>query len=412
MQIKNKFLKINSIQWDTIGQGAAIGFALFLPISTALTSYVVGIIIGAWILGPHQAEKRRLIFNHPLSGWIFALMILTLVGVFYSQGDNDTIRRNMLNGLRIGVIPILIYFYQNKIVSKLALWAFAFSMVITLILAFLKVYADFPIGLKYTTGAIFKSHIKTSYFMAIAAFFLSIQLKTVKRQYRAALAILIGLMVYYLLFMNVGRIGYLTLITCLLLLAWQSYRLKGVLWAGLIAIAMIGGAYFTSSVFSDRVNLLSQDLDFYHEGGRLLESSLGSRLQFAQASFQLFTEKPLLGWGTGGYSAAYAKLFENETTLLTDNPHNEYCRIGVELGFLGLGLLLILFYQQWRLSRQLSPDIRGFCQGILLTFMLGCLLNSWLKDFAEGYFYCLMTAICFAGIPIPSHKVLVKATLH
>ncbi len=411
MQIKNKFIT-NSIQWDTIGQGAAVGLALFIPISTAITSYLVGIILAAWILGPNQAEKRRFIFNHPLSGWIFSLMILTLIGMFYSQGDNDTIRRSMFNGMRLGLIPILIYFYQNKTVARLALWAFAAAMVVTLIFAFLKVYADFPIGLKYTTGAVFKSHIKTSYFMAIAAFFLSIQLKSVKQQYRFGLVIIIALMVFYLLFMNVGRIGYLTLVTCLLLLAWQSYRLKGVLWACLIAIFMIGGAYSTSSVFSDRVNLLAQDLDFYHEGGRLLESSLGSRLQFAQSSFQLLTEKPYFGWGTGSYSAAYAKLFENETTLLTDNPHNEYLRIGVEQGFLGLGLLLILFYQQWRLSRQLSPDIRGFCQGVLLTFMVGCLLNSWLKDFSEGYFYCLMTAICFATIPIPSQKVLVKATLH
>ncbi|MGD9591433.1 MAG: O-antigen ligase family protein, partial [Candidatus Berkiella sp.] len=225
-------------------------------------------------------------------------------------------------------------------------------------------------------------------------------------------SIIIGLMIYYLFFMNEGRMGYVTFIMCLFMLAWQTYRLKGMLLATFVALTMLSGAYFTSSIFSARINIISQDMDFYHQGGRLLESSLGSRIQFARSSSELVMQKPFMGWGTGSFAPAYAKLFEGENTLLTDNPHNEYLRISVELGLFGLGLLLLLFYHQWRLSKQLPKDIRGFCQGVLLTFMLGCLFNSWLKDFSEGYFYCLMIAICFASLPIQTPKSLVKATVH
>lgn len=412
MLIKKKLFNFPQVQWDLIGQGAAIGLAFAVPVSTAITSILVAIILLSWILGPNQAEKRWILVHHPLVVWLYPIIFLAILGMTYSMGDNDTIRRSVIDSLRLGVIPILIYYYQPKALSKMALWAFAAAMVLTLVLAFLKVYANFPIGLKYTTGAVFKSHIKTSYFMAIAAFFLAFQIKYVAKQYRFVLIGVVALMVYYLLFMSVGRIGYLTLMLCLLMLAWQWYRLKGMLWASLIAVLMFGGAYMTSSVFSDRVNMLAQDLDFYHEGGRLLESSLGSRIQFADSSTSLIIEKPFFGWGTGSYALAYAKLFEGKSTLLTDNPHNEYLRISVELGLLGLGMLLLLFYKQWRLSSQLPLDVRGFCKGVLLTFMLGCTLNSWLKDFSEGYFYCLMTAICFASLPVTAQKKLVKATLH
>ncbi|MBS0287595.1 MAG: O-antigen ligase family protein [Proteobacteria bacterium] len=404
---KNKIL-----EWETMGHMLAVGLAFFLPISTAMTSVLITLLLLVWILGPNLKKKKQILFHHPLSGWIFPIVILTLVGVIYSIGDNESIRHSLRDGLRLGLIPILIYFYQSKKISKIALWAFSAAMVLTLFLAFLKIYANFPIGLKYTTGGVFKSHIKTSYFMAMAAFFLATQLKTLSLRHRLVTVFVIVLMIYYLFFMNEGRIGYITFVLCSLLLAWQWYRLKGILLMSFLAVVMLMGAYFTSSVFSARMNLLVQDMDFYHQGGRLLESSLGSRIQFAHASGELVAQKPIIGWGTGSFGPAYAKLFEDQNTLLTDNPHNEYLRMSVELGLLGLIFLLGLFYQQWRLSMQLPKDIRGFCQGMLLTFMLGCLLNSWLKDFTEGYFYCLMTAICFASMPIQTQKVLVKATLH
>ncbi len=407
--LRNDFKKLEP---DTLGQLAAIMLAFFVPTSTFMTNVMVLLIVFLWLLNPHRERKIHILVNHPLSPWIFSLVVLTCIAMFYSIGDTRSTWLGLRDIMRLAVIPVLIYYYQPKHMAKYALWAFTLGMILTLILAFLKVYANLPIGLKYTTGGVFKSHIKTSYFMAMAAFFLATQLKSLQSHQRTIVGIIIVLMSYYLFFMNEGRIGYIIFISCLFWLAWQSFRVKGLAIACVAAVTMLGGAYLTSSVFSARINLLAQDLDFYHQGGRLLESSLGSRIQFAESSSELIAQKPVIGWGTGSFGAAYAKLFEGQNTLLTDNPHNEYLRVGVELGLLGLGFLLMLFYQQWRLSKQLPRDIRGFCQGVLLTFMIGCLLNSWLKDFAEGYFYCLMMAVCFASLPIQTHKVLVKATLH
>ncbi len=410
MSTRKSFLELSDPKWDKLGQASAIALAFVVPISTAITTILVVIIFLAWLLGPNHAQKKDILSRHPLVFWIYALILLSIVGMFYSSGDEESMRRSLIDSLRLGVIPILMYFYQDKKTGRYALWAFAFAMIFTMVLAFGKVYAGLPIGTKYPMGAVFKSHIKTSFFMAIAAFYLASQCKYLPR-YRIQLMMIVALMVYYLLFMSVGRIGYITLVLCLLTLAWQWYRLKGIFIATGIASVMIVGAYFTSPVLSDRVNLLVQDIDFYHQGGRLLESSLGSRLEFAKTSSALIWQKPLFGWGTGSYGSAYAQFHQGQYTLLTDNPHNEYLRVGVELGIIGLVLLLGLFYRQWQLTWQMPLDLRGFCQGVLLTFMLGCILNSWLKDFAEGYFFCLMTAICFAIIPLPSRKVAAKAVL-
>ncbi|MBS0290248.1 MAG: O-antigen ligase family protein [Proteobacteria bacterium] len=412
MVSKKALFDSNDSALQIIGQGAAIGLGFFIPISTAITTVLIMVVVMVWLFGTDIKTKKQFLFFHPLSGLIGMLVFLTMVGTLYSIGDTKSISCSLIDILRLALIPMLIYYYQPKSIAQSALWAFILAMVVTLFFAFLKVYADFPIGLKYTTGGVFKSHIKTSYFMAIAAFFLAFKMRTFTSLYRLLAMMVVLLMVFYLFFMSEGRIGYLTLVLCLLLLAWQWFAVKGLVLALMLSIIMVGGAYVTSSLFNSRINLLVQDLDFYHQGDRLMESSLGSRLQFANSSTELIAQKPFFGWGTGGYAFAYAKLFEGKNTLLTDNPHNEYLRVCVELGLFGLSLLLLFFFQQWRLCKQLPKDIKGFCQGILLTFMLGCFFNSWLKDFTEGYFYCLMSAICFSALPLPAHKVQVKAILH
>jgi len=396
---------------DTLGQAGAVLLCFALPISTALTSILMGVVFVAWFFGKNRAQKWQIASRHRVLDWIYPLMLLSILGVLYSTGESESILNGLSDSLRLLLIPILLYFYRQPKMMTLSLWAFILAMCVTLILVFLKVYGGLPIGLKYSAGAIFKSHIKTSFFMAMAVFFLAHQIKSTPR-YRMVLGMIIALMIYYLFFINAGRIGYLTLMVLSLLFFWQHLRLKGVLIGSTCVIALLCITYLTSSVFNERINMLSQDLDFYHQGGRLAESSLGSRLQFAESSLELMAKKPLLGWGTGSFGAAYASLYEGKNTLLTDNPHNEYLRLGVEFGGLGLLVLLLMFAHQWQLMKKLPDNMKMLGQGFLLTFILGCFFNSWIRDATEGVFYCVMIALIFSTLPLPERKFLVKASVH
>jgi O-antigen ligase len=399
MQLSKEHFSVELSPIDKIGQVAAIALAFAIPISTTLTTIMASIVLMAWGFGGNWQQKKEILCHHPVTKWMYPLIILTFIGITYSSGDGKSIYRSLFDSCRLLFIPVLIYFFQDKKVARLALWSFVGAMGITLVLAFLKIYAGFPIGLKYPAGAIFKSHIKTSFFMAMAAFFLAFELKQIQ-SHRFLIFLVVIAMAYYLLFMSVGRIGYITFVLCLCFLAWHWYRLKGLMLASVIALVTIGTAYLVSDLFADRINLLAQDLDLYHQGGRLLESSLGSRIQFAKTSSALISERPFWGWGTGSFAEAYATMHQGEETLLTDNPHNEFLRVGVELGGAGLILLIMLFLWQWRLSKYLPKETQGLCRGILLAFIVGCLINSWLKDFTEGYFYCLMMAVFFSALPI------------
>lgn len=236
--------------WNKLGQALAVGMAFALPISTAVTSYCMVLVILCWLLGDEREQKYALMFQHPLMAWVWPLVIITFLGAAYSIGDITAIRRGATDGLRLAFIPIFMFYYRQPNMAKATLWAFCSAMILTLILGYLKVYAGLPIGMKYTVGAVFKSHIKTSFFMAIAAFFLVYQIKHYPR-YRIVWISLIVLMIYYLLFLSAGRIGYITLAVCGLFYAWSEFRFKGIVVALVLASTVFGGAYLTSSVFAE-----------------------------------------------------------------------------------------------------------------------------------------------------------------
>lgn len=407
---KSDMLKNARVTFDKIGHYASVLLAFSLPVSTALTSCAMILVLLCWLVSIHWERKKEILFSHPLVQWLFPIIILTCVASSYSAAESKEMFRGINDGMRLFAIPILIYFYQDEKTKQQALWAFTGAMVLTLFLGFLKWYGDFPIGLKYTTAAVFKSHIKTSLFMAIALYFLAIQAKQQPSIRWPCLAIILT-MLYYLFFMNIGRIGYLAICLCALVFAWHCYRLKGILYAAMGLMVVIVCAYFSSELFAQRMTQLLTDWDFYRQGGRLLESSLGSRVEFALTSIDLIKQKPWLGWGTGSFGTVYEILRQGDNTLLTDNPHNEYLRFAVEFGLVGLGMLILLFFQQWKCTRQLTTD-KLFAQGVLLTFFAGCFFNSWVKDFAEAYFYCVMSALCFAQLKMRTIPKWQAMTVH
>tara|TARA_R110002110_G_scaffold415044_2_gene647666 strand:+ start:9310 stop:10545 length:1236 start_codon:yes stop_codon:yes gene_type:complete len=385
------------IDFSSVGAYLATLLAFAIPVSTALTTVSMILILLLWLFSPNIKPRITLYFQNPLTPYIGALVGVVFIGMTYSPAAPADIFDVCKDAVRLSFIPLLMYYLQD---DKHRLWvgkAFVCAMVLTMVLGYCKVYGGLPIGEKYTVGAVFKSHIKTSYFMALAAFFTVLYGIQHPKQ-RWWLGILVVLMMHYLFFLSVGRIGHLTLFVLSLVFAWRRWKFKGFVCAGIALCLLFALAYQSSSVFSDRINLLKRDWVLYQEGGRLIESSLGSRIEFADSSMRIFATSPVVGIGTGAYAHGYETLHKDETILMTVNPHNEYLRFMVETGCIGLIVLLALFFKQWQLTRQLPPNQRLLAQGCLVSFYVGCLLNSWLADFTEAYFYCLFSAVLFSKL--------------
>ena len=100
-------------------------------------------------------------------------------------------------------------------------------------------------------------------------------------------------------------------------------------------------------------------------------------------------------WGNGLDSIMWSDAAWAGTILLVGHPHNAYLQALLDMGVLGLGLLLAYFVHVWRGFRSLgsnaylSPAMRGFFQGAtagLLCFLLTGFAGSSLRPTAEFAF--------------------------
>jgi O-antigen ligase len=110
---------------------------------------------------------------------------------------------------------------------------------------------------------------------------------------------------------------------------------------------------------------------------------------------------PILGTGTGSYNAAFQIKrpdIYNITKGSKRNPHNEYLLIAVQLGLVGVLLLLYLFYTQFISSKKISNnEVKYLSQGLVLLIVIGCLGNSLIMDSGEGHFWAFFSAVLFSN---------------
>ena len=102
-------------------------------------------------------------------------------------------------------------------------------------------------------------------------------------------------------------------------------------------------------------------------------------------------------WGSGLESTMWSKALWSGQMIPVSHPHNAYLQAILDMGLIGLGLLLAFYWHVYRTARDLgsnaylSPTMRGFYQGMvagLLCFVVTGFAGSSLRPTAEfGYLW-------------------------
>ena len=210
---------------------------------------------------------------------------------------------------------------------------------------------------------------------------------------------LIVFLCVYLFGFNTGRSGLLLFAVLLIVFFGQRFSFK-FLFVGLFAVVLLfGAAYQFSSNFRNLFATAKQHISDYQKNNQnnqyLEETSESLRLQFWTNSITLIKSHPWLGTGTGSFTKEYLQF---PVVTSTNNPHNEYLLFGVQFGIFGLLFLLAWFAYLLYLTKFLQPAIKYSAQVFILSYIIGCLFNSWLHDAVNGYAFALMTAMFYARL--------------
>lgn len=367
----------------------ATGFSIPLSI-TGYTILSIATVIFALLAGDFK-QKFRMCANNQVILAALLFFILLVISIFYTTAPWS----DVLIALRKYDKLLFILFLAPLLLEerwKLAgIYAFLAAMMVTLVVSYMKWFGLIWVG-NGGYGTIFTNHINTGFMMAFAAFIL-VHRCFDKVKFRWIYAILLLLMIYNIFFMGQGRTGYLVFLGLFGLFLWQKLAWKGILACLVVAPLLLATMFFFSATFNNRIQLVFSDLHNY-EQNNLYGNSIGLRVDFSKNSLKLIERHLIMGTGVGSFKTEYLNNFPPDPGFAgMNNPQNEYLMIAVQLGMVGLAVFLWMLYAIWRTGASFSPFMRYLTQGMVVSFMLGSLCDSFLFLAITGYYFMFFTAL-------------------
>lgn len=383
---------------------ALLGFAI--PISTAFDNIAAALVLLAWLIAASADPRHALRSFVTYRPAIFAvLLFLTLLAsCAYSIAPLNESVSAASKYLDLALIPIFMWAAATPSVRKWALVGFVAAIFLNLLVSYgsaigaweslpgLRTYPRYPIG--------FRLSVTHNFFVSIAAFALLL----VAREWRGTrprAAILLSALalacIYNVLFVVIGRTGYVVIAALLIYFAFTVSRSRrsGIV-AMLVMTSLLAAAYLGSSTFSARVQDVASDLINWRPGASD-ETSVGQRVGYYRTTANIVADHPLTGVGAGGFEAAFKAKVRGTAAPATSNPHNDYLMIAAQAGLFALALLIVLYVTLWQEATRLDSRLeRDLLRGVVIAFAIGGLFNSFLLDHAEGLFFAWATGVLCA----------------
>lgn len=366
---------------------------LSIPLSTAVAGVLTILLLLCWLLSAQYRDLPRLLRANRVAASALSVFALFVVGAFYGDATSDSAWSMVHKYRKIGLILILLPFMGEEKYRRWILLGFVATSVVSLVGSYLMEMEILPMN-RYGT-ATFKSRITHNLFMAFFGYYCSYRF-CFHTQRRWLWLGLFFLTVFDLFFVVEGRTGQVVFALLMVLLFFQRFELTRAFILVPILLAILVGVVLFSGAGARFEEGIDNSIDFF-KGRENLDTSMGQRLYFWQNSIDLIVKRPIFGYGTGSYVQEF-KHITGDAELLSENPHNEYLMIAVQLGGLGLFAYLLFLGSQWRSLADLPGEQRWFAQAVLLSLVVNSALNTTFMDHSEGHWYACLIAFSFATI--------------
>lgn len=384
-------------RWSAI----ALGFSI--PLTIVLNNVLLGLTLLAWISAGRFKESASA-FQHRASLAALILFAIISAGVLYGEASIGSAALHLRKYLDLLLIPVFLHVFRDDSARHTAIIGLALSLGCILFLSYL-LMLGVPLGIPAIRGSmeypvVFKHHLTHNILMAFAVYFFAWLAMTGTNRYwqRWVWAICAVLAFGNVTAMVSGATGYLILGALLLFLGYRRIGWRGLGIAFLLS-ALIGTALLlTKNPFEQRVIRVVREIQEWRPDVSATTST-GWRLEFYRNTLLLIADHPVTGVGTGGFASAYAKKVEGTGKVATTNPHNEFLLMWAQLGIAGLVVFIWMFWRQWQLAAQLPTRLESeLARGLVVTMVIGCMLNSLLLDHTEGLFYAWLTGVLYGGL--------------
>jgi O-antigen ligase len=373
-----------------VADGLVAAVAVSLPWSTSATSILIVLWLIALVPTLDAAAVRREVMS-PAGGLPLLLWALGVAGMLWA----DVSLKERIAGLsgfhKLLLIPLLLAQFRRSGQAQWAVIGFLASSVLLLAASWVLFLTPGLTwrGARGTPGVPVKDYIFQSAIFAICAFGLigrALELWREHARRALALALLAAAFIANIVYVATARTTLVVMAVLLLLLGLRQLRWKGALGAVLVGGVLAGGAWTSSSYLRDRVSVAIKEVQSHGPGN--VNTSVGLRFEYWRKSLGFIAEAPVAGHGTGTIPMLFRRDATAETIpeLLSTNPHNQVLTVAIQVGLIGVVVLVAMWIAHLVLFRG-ATLIAWFGLTVVVQNVVGSFFNSYLFDFAQGWLY-------------------------
>lgn len=370
---------------------AAFLVGLTLPLSVSISEIVTALALALVLVERPPRAAWQAIGRNPVVWASLALFLLLTVAITYSVAPIKDAVHIWLKYRELIYLPLLLLLCRDRPAMRAGLAGFILS-VATIVIANL-VVRFLPTG--HHIYSYFGSYIIEGVLLSLASYHLAVEaIVNPKWRWLAAFAALLALC--DVLFIEVGRTGYVVSLALAVLLLFEAAPRKWILPGLLLIVALAASAFLLSPTTAGRMTGIVTAVEGTNGvPGNAATESAGARMRFYRHGLTTILRHPVLGTGTGSFKIAYNDQAAIDDHAGTSNPHNEFIMIGVQTGFVGISLMLALFAALWFSAGRL-PQVEAWRgRAATLAFALSCMFNSSLLDHVDGHSFVFQIALFY-----------------
>jgi O-antigen ligase len=314
---------------------------------------------------------------------ILLSLMLFLIYFFYSftsMGDIDFGIKKILM-----IAPAFILFKNNKY-KMILIKYFLLGVMIMAFISFLAYFMGLSIVRQMDVGIVARNEVVQSLFFILAINALIIFRKTTFF-YSSKLNLIATLfLVLNILLISPAKSGYagLIIIGCYYILHLNNYKFNPKFFIQIIIfLSVIGSILFINQKSSSELIGAISEIKKYESAEKI--TSMGIRVIFIKNTIEILKKNPILGNGTESFGKVYEKEVDGRPGLdgvISKDPHNQYLRIWVEQGIIGL-LIFLCFIVSCFFQKTCQP-YKYLGLSILCVWCFNSLFHSHFSTFAEG----------------------------
>ena len=381
--LSNRFLSF-SPGFIGIGQALVvvqIAALFFSPPLVNLSEFLVYLI--ALFVPQARSQLREFLFT-TAGKWFLAFLAVILIGALWSWFQKILDFGILVSWRKILMLPVAAALFKDNVRAQRSF------LVIFLVICTVAALVSLTRFLVFGDGSVVRNYSTQSMFFSVglvSALYLCVSTSDKRAKLICACFILIILCA--LIFGTAGRSGYLAVLIMLV----AFFILSVVRRRAAIAVAAVA---FTSSIlvlglmFSPLASERSKQAvaELREPVSNISQTSLGQRKLFWERTVEMLPKYAAFGAGTGSFETAYKRHmhvnYPGVETILTRDPHNQFLKIIIEQGAIGLMCFLgLLFF----LGRNFIGSPYGELGLLVIAgWVASGFFNSHFTTFSEGRF--------------------------